>query len=143
MMGYLTMQTLKLFPWYLNWLTLEFINHLRKLITWKFDGLKERKGCIIRCFCQKWGHFYSFWHQYLCCNVKKWLILLSAALQVLHQFPLFNCSDIFHGIISFWEKYFPPFKHLSHCSVNIFCSISLLFLIQSRQQLKVKWFPIS
>ena len=56
----------------------------------------------------------------------------------------FSIADIFHGIISFWEKTtVPSLKHLSQCSVNIICAISLLFLIQSRQQLKVKWFPIS
>lgn len=38
-------------------------------------------------------------------------------------------SKPFHGSL---------FKHLSHCSVNMVCAISLLFLIQSRQQLKVK-----
>ena len=96
-------------------------------------------------FVKKWGHLYSFWHQYHCCNVKKWLILLSAALPVLHQFPLFNCWHFSQNHIFWRENLFtvPSFKHLSHCSVNIICAISLLFWIESRQQLKVKWFPIS
>ena len=97
----------------------------------------------MRCFRQKWGHLYSFWHQYLCCNVKSdWFCSVQLCWSCINF--RFSIADIFHGIISFWEKTtVPSFKHLSQCSVNIICAISLLFLIQSRQQLKVKWFPIS
>ena len=128
-----------------------FLNSLMKVFSLKSSFLPEvifrtqvkREVATWDVSVKEWGHLYSFWHQYLCCNVKSdWFCSVQLCWSCINF--RFSIADIFHGIISFWEKTtVPSFKHLSQCSVNIICAISLLFLIQSRQQLKVKWFPIS